>query len=140
MRLAIKKKPELLPAPAHLATKRAGCLGVKNHQMYPILIHLWGRPILHGELVMVKDWLTRLEKFADCRVEMLPPEKVARGEHLIIRTNDLEDLLFESKERQPKESIKELEEHMARLEKETRERTKTRMMHPRLGEPTIIPD
>jgi hypothetical protein len=67
-------------------------------------------------------------------------KKVARREHLIIRTNDLEDLLFESKERQPKESIKELEEHLARLEKETRGRTKTRMMHPRLGETTIIPD
>jgi hypothetical protein len=106
------KRNQLLPAPAHLATKPAGYLGVKNHPMYPILIHFWGRPILHNELVMVKDWLTRLEKFADCRVEIVPPEKVARRDHLIIRTNDLEDLLFESKELQLKESIKELEEHL----------------------------
>ena len=96
----------LLPAAAHLATKPAGYLGVKNHPMYPIPIHLWGWPILHNELGLVKDWLTRLENFADCRVEIVSANEVSTREHLVIRTNDLEDLLFEGIELQPKEAIK----------------------------------
>jgi hypothetical protein len=59
----------LLPAAAHGATQPAGYLGVKTHPMYPIPIRLWGCPILCDELGLVKDWLTRLENFADCRVE-----------------------------------------------------------------------
>jgi hypothetical protein len=42
-------------------------------ELYPIVrftpspcIHLWGSPILHDEQGLVKDWLTRLEKFAAC--------------------------------------------------------------------------
>jgi hypothetical protein len=45
----------LLPAAAHRATQPAGYLGVKTHPMYPIPIHLWGCPILHDELGLVKD-------------------------------------------------------------------------------------
>jgi hypothetical protein len=56
---------QLLPATAHLATQPAGYLGVKNHPMYLIPIRLWGCPILHDELGLVKDWLTSLENFAD---------------------------------------------------------------------------
>jgi hypothetical protein len=49
-------------------------------------------------------------------VKVVPPEEVATREHLIISTTaDLEDLLFEGKELQLKESIKELEKHLARL-------------------------
>jgi hypothetical protein len=55
-----------ISAAAHLATQPAGYLGVKNHPMYLIPIHLWGCPILHDELGLVKDWLTRLKNFADC--------------------------------------------------------------------------
>jgi uncharacterized FlaG/YvyC family protein len=50
----------------------------------------------------------------------------------------LEDLLFESKEVQLKESIKELESHLARLEKGIRGRTRM-YMNPRTEEPTIVP-
>jgi hypothetical protein len=67
---------------------------------------LVGMPILHDELGLVKDWLTRLENFADCQVEIVLPDEVATREHLVIRTNDLEDFLSESEELQPKESIK----------------------------------
>jgi hypothetical protein len=86
----------------------------KKRRMCPIPIHLWGSPILHDELGLVKDWLTRLDKFADCQVEIIPTEEVELREHLIIRTNDLEDLLLlNSEELQPKESIKEIEKHLA---------------------------
>jgi hypothetical protein len=63
--------------------------------MYSIPTHLWGSPILDDELGLVKFWLIRLEKFADCQVEIVPPEEeVELREHLIICTNDLEDLLL----------------------------------------------
>jgi hypothetical protein len=87
-------------------------MGVKSHPMYSIPIHLWGSPILHNQLGLLKDWLTRLEKFAYCRVEVVPTEEVVTREHLVIQTNDLEDLLFATKELQPKELIKELERHL----------------------------
>jgi hypothetical protein len=57
---------QVVPAAAHLTTKPEGYLGIKNHPMYSILIHLWGSQILHDELGLVKDWLTSLEKFAGC--------------------------------------------------------------------------
>jgi hypothetical protein len=129
---------QLLPAVAHLATKPAGYLGVKNHLMYSIPIHLWGSPILHDELGLVKDWLTRLEKFADCRVEIVQPEEVELWELLVIPTNDLEDLLFENEELPPNESIKELQKHLARMEKEIKRRT-TSFINQRTREPAIIP-
>jgi hypothetical protein len=106
--------------------------------MYPIPIHLWGCPILHDELGLVKDWLTRLENFADCRVEIVSPDEVATREHLVIRANDLEDLLFEGEELQPKESIKNLEKHLVRIKNEIKGRAKT-VMNPRTNTPTIIP-
>jgi hypothetical protein len=80
----------LLPAAAHLKTKPPGHKGVKNHPMYPIPIHLWGSPILHDELGLVKDWLTRLATFSDDRVEILSQEEVATRENLVVRTNDLQ--------------------------------------------------
>jgi hypothetical protein len=106
--------------------------------MYSIPIHLWGSPILHDELGLVKGWLIRLEKFTDCQVETVPPEEVELREHLVICTNALEDLHFESEELQPKESIKELEKHLAQMEKEIRGKT-IMCMNPRTREPTIIP-
>jgi hypothetical protein len=58
-----------------------------------------------------------LENFADCRVEIVSADEVATREHLVIRTNDLEDLLFEGEELQPKESIKNLEKHLAQIKR-----------------------
>jgi hypothetical protein len=111
--------------------------GTKSHPIYSIPIHLWGSPILHDELGQVKDWLTRLEKFTDYRVEVVPTEEVATREHLVIRINDLEDLLFATEELQPKELIKELERHLARLEKEIEGRSRM-CENPRTGQPTRI--
>jgi hypothetical protein len=129
---------QLLPAAAHLATKPAGYLGVKNHPMHPIPIHLWGSPILHDKLGLVKDWLTKLEQIADCRVEIVQPaEEVELREVLVIRTNELEDLLFKNEELPPKESIKELQKHLARMEKEIKGRT-TSFINERTREPAII--
>ena len=108
----------LLPAAAHLKTKPSGHQGVKHHPMYPIPIHLWGSPILHDELGLVKDWLTRMEKFSDLRVEILSDEEVATRENLVVLTNDLEDLLVEKEELQTKEVIKELEKHLAGMRQE----------------------
>jgi hypothetical protein len=71
-------------------------------------------------------------------VEVVPPEEVATREHLIIRTNDLEDLLFKTEELQPKESIKELEKHLASLKMEIKGRSRT-CHDPRTGQPTSIP-
>jgi hypothetical protein len=93
--------------------------------MYPTPIQLWGCPILHDELGLVKDWLTRLEKFADCQVETVSANKVATRGHLVIRTNDMEDLLSEGKELQTKESIKNLEKHPGQIKKEIHGRAKT---------------
>jgi hypothetical protein len=107
--------------------------------MSPISICLWESAILHDELGLVKDWLTRLENLTACQVELVPLEEVATRENLIIHTNDLEDcLLFESKEVQLKESIKELEKHLTRMENEIRGRTRMDM-NPRMRESTIIP-
>jgi hypothetical protein len=129
---------QLQPAAAHLPIKPGGYLGVKNHPMYSIPIHLWGSPILHDKLGLIKDWLTRLENFADCQVEIVEPEEVELRELLVILTNDLEDLLFENEELPPKESIKELQKHLARMEKEIKGRT-TGFINQRTREPTIIP-
>jgi hypothetical protein len=106
--------------------------------MCPIPIHLWGCPILYDELGLVKDWLTRLENFADCRVEIVSPDEVATREHLVIRSNDLEDLLFESEELQPKELIKNLEKHLVRIENLNEGRAET-IINPRTNTPTVIP-
>jgi hypothetical protein len=50
----------------------------------------------------------------------------------------LEDLLFESEELQPKESIKNLEKHLVRIENVIEGRAET-MINPRTNTPTIIP-
>jgi hypothetical protein len=86
----------LLPAPAHLATKLAGYLGIKPHPRtwYPIPIHLWGNPMLHDKMGLVKDWLTRVEKLADGQVEIIPLEKVATRDHLIIHNNRIWKICF----------------------------------------------
>jgi hypothetical protein len=59
------------------------------------------------------------------RVEIVSADKVATREYLVIRTNNLEDLLFEDEELQPKESIKNLEKHLARIKKEINGRNRT---------------
>jgi hypothetical protein len=128
----------LLPAAARLKTKPSGHLGVKYHPMYPIPIHLWGSPILHDELGLVKDWLTRLETFSDIRVEILSQEEVATRENLVVRTNDLEDLLFEKEELQSEKVIKELEKHLGGMRKEIEGRA-TVSINPRTQEPTTVP-
>jgi len=43
-------------------------------------------------------------------------------ENLVVRTNDLEDLLFEKEELQSKDVIKELEKHLAGMRKEIERR------------------
>jgi hypothetical protein len=78
-RAADKVKDEILPRDAHLATRPAGYLGVKHPPMFPIPDHLWGSPILHDELGLVKDWLTRAKRFSDSRIENLPEDEVALG-------------------------------------------------------------
>jgi cell division septum initiation protein DivIVA len=83
--------------------------------------------------LVVCDW-----KFADCQVEVVPPEEVVTREHLNICSNDLEDLLFETEEMQPKEPIKELEKDLARLKMEIKGRSRT-CQNPRTGQPTSIP-
>jgi hypothetical protein len=71
-------------------------------------------------------------------VEVVPTEAVASREHIVIGTNDLEDLLFATEELQPEELIKELERHLARLQKEIKGRSRT-CENPRTGQPTTIP-
>jgi hypothetical protein len=53
-------------------------------------------------------------------------------------TNDLEALLVVTKELQPKESIKELEKHLARHKMEFKGRSRM-CQNPRTGQPTSIP-
>lgn len=70
-------------------------------------------------------------------MELVPLEEVVTREHLMIYTNDLEDLLLESEEQQLKESRKELEKHLTRLEKAIREITRM-CIKLRMRELTII--
>jgi hypothetical protein len=89
-------------------------------------------------LGLVRDWLTRIEKFSDLRVEILSPEEVATRENLVVRTNDLEDLLYEKEELQSKDVIKELEKHLAGMSKEIEQRA-TESVNPRTQELTTVP-
>jgi hypothetical protein len=59
--------------------------------MFLIPVHLWVSPIFHDELGIVKDWLTRVEKFCDTRIETLPNDEVGSREHLVILGDMLED-------------------------------------------------
>ncbi len=80
--------------------------------------------ISHGddELGLVKDWLTRVEKFCDSRIETLPDVEVNTREHLVILGDMLEDLLTEQDDLSPKETIKEYETHLKLTIKEISKR------------------
>jgi hypothetical protein len=80
--------------------------------MFCIPVHLWVSPILHDELGLVKDWLTRGEQFCDTRIETLPDDEVAIQEHLVILGDMLEDFLMEQDDRSPKETIKDYEAYL----------------------------
>jgi len=80
--------------------------------MFCIPVHLWASPILHDELGLVKDWLTRVEKFCDTRIETLSDEEVSLREHLVILGDMLEDLLLDQDDLSPKETLKEYESHL----------------------------
>jgi hypothetical protein len=67
---------EILPSAENRKTQPAGLHGVKHPSMFSIPVHLWVSPILHDELGLVKDWLTRVEKFCDTRIKTLPEEEV----------------------------------------------------------------
>jgi hypothetical protein len=113
---------EILPNAANRKTQPAGLHGVKYPSMFCIPVHLWVSPILHDELGLVKDWLTRVEKFCDTRIETLPEEEVNFREHLVILGNMLEDLLMEQDDLNPKETIKDYKTHLGVTLKEIRER------------------
>jgi hypothetical protein len=88
--------------------------------MFSIPVYLWVSHILLGELGLVKDWLTRVEKFCDCRIETLPEEEVDLCEHLVILGDMLENLLAEQDDLSPKETIKEYQTHLKLTQKEIR--------------------
>jgi hypothetical protein len=112
----------ILPAAVSRKNKPTGHNGVKYPSMFCIPVHLWASPILHDELGLVKDWLTRVEKFCDTRIETLPDEEVEIREHLVILGDMLEDLLMEQDDLAPKESLKEYESHLKTTNKEIKKR------------------
>jgi hypothetical protein len=75
--------------------------------MFCVPVHLWDSPILHNELGLVKDWLTRVETFCDTRIETLSNEEVNLHKHLVILGDMLEELLLDQDDLSPKESIRE---------------------------------
>ena len=111
---------EILPNASLRKSPPAGLHGVKFPSMFSIPVHLWVSPILHGELGLVKDWLTRVEKFCDCRIETLPEEEVNLREHLVILGDMLENLLVKQDDLNPKETIKEYQTHLKLTQKEIR--------------------
>jgi hypothetical protein len=115
-------REDMLPAAANRKNKPTGFNGVKHPSMFCIPVHLWASPILHDELGLVKDWLTRVEKFCDTRIETLPDEEVDIREHLVILGDMLEDLLMEQDDLSPKESMKEYEQHLKTITKEIKKR------------------
>jgi hypothetical protein len=73
-----------------------GSAHLKNaHPCFVIPVHLWISPILHDELGLLKDCLTRVEKFCDCRIETVSEEEVQLRYNLIILGDALEELLIE---------------------------------------------
>jgi hypothetical protein len=96
---------EILPAAAGRKNKPTGYNGVKQPSMFCIPVHLWVSPILHDELGLVKDWLTRVERFCNSRIEMLTEVETDGREHLINLGDLLEDLLMEQDDLTPKETI-----------------------------------
>jgi hypothetical protein len=73
-------------------------------------------------LGLVEDWLTRVEKFCDCRIETVSEEEVQLRYNLIILGDALEELLIEEAEISPKETIKEYKAHL-KSTRMTRSRT-----------------
>ncbi len=131
-------RDEILPAAVGRKSKPTGYKGVKHPSMFCIPVHLWVSPILHDELGLVKDWLTRVEKFCDSRIETLPNEEVESREHLIILGDMLEDLLVEQDELSPKETVKEFENHLKAINKEIRSRD-IRIPHETTGTLITVP-
>jgi hypothetical protein len=115
-------RDEILPAATGRKNKPTGYNGVKHPSMFSIPVHLWVSPILHDELGLVKDWLTRVEKFCDTRIETLPNDEVDSREHLVILGDMLEDLLMEQEDLSPKETIQEFENHLKATKKEIQTR------------------
>jgi hypothetical protein len=112
----------ILPAAAGRKQKPTGHNGVKHPSMFCIPAHLWVSPILHNELGLVKDWLTRVERFCDCHIETLSEVENDSREHLIILGELLEESLIEQDELTPKETIKEYESHFKAINNEIRKR------------------
>jgi hypothetical protein len=131
-------REEILPAAVNLKNKPSGYNGVKYPSMFCIPVHLWVSPILHGELGLVKDWLTRVEKFCDTRIETLPGEEVENREHLIILGDMLEELLMEQEDLSSKETIKEYEMLLKETNKDIKKRD-TRFRHEVTGAMITVP-
>jgi hypothetical protein len=106
--------------------------------MFCIPVHLWVSPILHGELGLVKDWLTRVEKFCDARMETLPDKEVENREHLIILGDILEEFLMELEDLSPRETTKEHETLLKATKEEIKKRD-TRFRHETTGSWTTVP-
>jgi len=131
-------RDEILPAAINLKNKPTGYNGVKYPSMFCIPVHLWVSPILHGELGLVKDWLTRVEKFCDTRIETLSDEEVENREHLIILGDMLEELLMEQEDLSSKETIKEYEMLLKATKKEIKKRD-ARFRHEVTGAMITVP-
>jgi hypothetical protein len=131
-------RDEILPAAAGRKNKPTGYNGVKHPSMFCIPCHLWASPILHDELGLVKDWLTRVEKFCDTRIETLPDDEVEIREHLVILGDMLEDLLMEEDDLSPKETIKEYEAYLKAVTKEIKKRD-LRIPHETTGAMILVP-
>jgi hypothetical protein len=116
-------REEIIPAAAGRKNAPTGYKGVKHPSMFCIPVHLWASPILHDELGLVKDWLTRVEKFCDTRIETLSDEEVNLREHLVILGDMLEDLLLHQDDLSTKESIREYESHLKMCYKEIKKET-----------------
>jgi hypothetical protein len=116
-------RDEILPAAAGRKNKpNTGYNGVKHPSTFAI--HLWVSPVLHYKLGIVKDWLTRVEKLCDTRIETLPNDEVDSHEHLVILGDSMlvDDLLMEQEDLSPKETIKEFENHLKATKKELQRR------------------
>jgi hypothetical protein len=128
----------IIPRAKGRKNKPTGYLGVKKPSLFCIPVHLWASPILHDELGLVKDWLTRVEKFCDSRIETLPDDEVNLREHLVILGDEFEDLLMEQEDLSPKETIGEYELHLKTTNKEIKKRD-VRIRHEVTGAMILIP-
>jgi hypothetical protein len=87
---------------------------------------------------LVKDWLTRVEKFCDSCIETLPEVETDGREHLIILGDLLEDLLMEQDDLTRKETIKEYETHLKTINNEIGKRN-VRIPHKTTGLLITVP-